>query len=546
MPTAQWQRLNVLRELRRSLIHVGLHSNEDRHLLISLSIAKALLSIGSGWTTYVGLTSFAPSWVALAFTIAIQALIFVTASRISDVIRQGQKVLPTIAIYLVAMSASVTFSYVALYDTLYTINMRRHDRVTQLQNSYDSILRASTPRVTQISSSDNNKFALQLRDRIAPIASAAAAAAARIDTFIEREKQNVDLLQHKLAAERERRPIYLPNRIDHEHRLASYEARLERSTSKLQEYRAHRQNVDKIAQDFGAILSQGNARTEDLEYKCLLAAPTIDFPPTQCKFDEAFVNGASKSRAAGDLEKGFSSACRPMTLDSSPASLQQVRDCAQLLRKHGLFTADLERSVADIANYDPETAHGFTVAYAGLIGITPLSLTSAWIAILIDVLILLCGILGSRPVNFLDIRKHSELLAFADVASTIVLQVSALGADAKLKDPVARRALEILRQGVPVREAAMAGYGLLLPAGAVVNLKMDRELALWASLQLWRPVEDIDAALVDEPSLVPYRDGIAIRTRLMLWLCDQVVSGSDAATLDSAFEHDIAGVPATS
>jgi hypothetical protein len=332
--------------------------------------------------------------------------------------------------------------------------------------------------------------------------------------------------------------------VTRERRIASYETRLARSSAKLQEHQARREKVANIEQSFNTLLVQGVARAEELEYQCRLAAPTIGFPPERCGFDESFVSGLAKVRTANDLEKGFTDTCRAMVHDSSPSSVQQVRNCAQLLRKHGIFPKDLDQSVTDLTNYNPETAHGFIVAYAGLMAVTPLSLTSAWIAILIDGLILLCGVLGSRPVNFLDVRKQSELLAFADVASTIVLQVSVLAQTTKIDDPVARRALEILRRGVPVREAAMAGYGLLLPAGTVADLKMDRELALWAMLQLWRPVEDIDAALAGDPVFEPFRGGVAIRTRLMLWLCDQVVSGSDASTLDGAFEHDMGNMAA--
>src|SRR5664280_224541 len=75
-----------------------------------------MLSVTAGFTTYYGLSHFIIPWIALAITIAIQSVIVICSLEIAGIHWKANRLryLSVLLSLLVAISASVTFSYFCL------------------------------------------------------------------------------------------------------------------------------------------------------------------------------------------------------------------------------------------------------------------------------------------------------------------------------------------------------------------------------------------------------------------------------------------------
>jgi len=77
-----------------------------------------MLSIASGFTTYYGLSHFITPWIALVITIAIQSIIVICSLEIAGIHWKANRMryFSVAASLVIALSASVTFSYFKFYE----------------------------------------------------------------------------------------------------------------------------------------------------------------------------------------------------------------------------------------------------------------------------------------------------------------------------------------------------------------------------------------------------------------------------------------------
>lgn len=85
-----------------------------------------MLSVTAGFTTYYGLSHFIIPWIALAMTIAIQSIIVICSLEIAGIHWKANRLryLSVLISLLVAISASVTFSYFRFYEISQSENIR--------------------------------------------------------------------------------------------------------------------------------------------------------------------------------------------------------------------------------------------------------------------------------------------------------------------------------------------------------------------------------------------------------------------------------------
>ncbi len=102
-----------------------------------------MLSICSGFTTYYGLSHFITPWIALVITVAIQSIIVICSLEIASIHWKANKMryFSVVASLLIALAASITFSYFKFYeisqqDNLHIdrINLIRADIKQYLEN----------------------------------------------------------------------------------------------------------------------------------------------------------------------------------------------------------------------------------------------------------------------------------------------------------------------------------------------------------------------------------------------------------------------------
>jgi hypothetical protein len=99
-----------------------------------------MLSVTAGFTTYYGLSHFIIPWIALAITIAIQSVIVICSLEIAGLHWKANRLryLSVLLSLLIAITASVTFSYFRFYEISQSenIHISRLNKVRQDVNDY--------------------------------------------------------------------------------------------------------------------------------------------------------------------------------------------------------------------------------------------------------------------------------------------------------------------------------------------------------------------------------------------------------------------------
>lgn len=99
-----------------------------------------MLSTATGFTTFYGLSHFIVSWIALIITIAIQSIIVISSLEIAGMHWRANKLrfFSVLASLLVAVSASITFSYFKFYEISQqdSIQIERLNKIRADVNSY--------------------------------------------------------------------------------------------------------------------------------------------------------------------------------------------------------------------------------------------------------------------------------------------------------------------------------------------------------------------------------------------------------------------------
>jgi len=99
-----------------------------------------MLSMATGFTTFFGLSHFIVSWIALIITIAIQSIIVISSLELASIHWQANRMrfFSVLVSLLVAVSASVTFSYFKFYEISQkeTIQIDRLNKIRSDVNAY--------------------------------------------------------------------------------------------------------------------------------------------------------------------------------------------------------------------------------------------------------------------------------------------------------------------------------------------------------------------------------------------------------------------------
>ena len=102
-----------------------------------------MLSIASGFTTYYGLSHFIVPWIALIITIAIQSIIVICSLEIAGIHWKANRLryLSVVLSLLVAITASITFSYFKFYEVSQSETIRIN-RINEMRKDVDTYLSA--------------------------------------------------------------------------------------------------------------------------------------------------------------------------------------------------------------------------------------------------------------------------------------------------------------------------------------------------------------------------------------------------------------------
>ncbi|MGR8980812.1 MAG: hypothetical protein ACU84H_12090 [Gammaproteobacteria bacterium] len=120
-----------------------------------------MLSVASGFTTYYGMSHFIVPWIALIITIAIQSIIVICSLEIAGIHWKANKFryFSVLASLLIAIAASITFSYFKFYEISQkdTIKIDRLVQIRQDVNDYLTAVSDSKSAILQKQREDLEK-----------------------------------------------------------------------------------------------------------------------------------------------------------------------------------------------------------------------------------------------------------------------------------------------------------------------------------------------------------------------------------------------------
>ncbi len=265
--------------------------------------------------------------------------------------------------------------------------------------------------------------------------------------------------------------------------------------------------------------------------------PLVQLEAWRTQLDAFLVSDPDASQPAAALSRETLSAAEvAATVFSSraayalPADHSSMRDLDSIKRPlldriHNLASlppsarTDLLRNVDAIGALQGQDVHQFALAIGELRRLNLLAIGAFLVAVVIDGLILLCGILGARPDSYLDMRHPSDLLDIQELALETVMSLS-LGesVEAPVRSPFIRRCRALLEHVTVDSDLAYSGFPAVLPSAAVQDLRLV-EIGVLLALGLAQRQSDGD---------------LALRTRFVLWIAHCAQKDlSQTAALDS-------------
>lgn len=530
-----------------SLLGIGFDSKRELMLVKILVISTLLLSLASGYTTYSGLLQYVPSIIAFLVTVAIQGLLFTTSWRIGTVMSSDTFKVSFLIIYLITMLTSVFFSYSALLDHIYTpenrkkeeldraisqstfminkimINRQKYltdlsDSITVLLKEYDAIVSKSFSKgLLQVKSeyNSNNKVYQNLIDRYTK-EKKYGGTIIRIDGGTVKSPPGNGSIAKRYDSEMKN---YYNNSVHHlEESLNNY-SYLENRYNDLFNYLVEsyqnftKKNFRKLVATKNEVFNQFNI-SENIEIINNLEriiSKKINENDKYLLFLEQYKqsNQIHYSKSLMELKKSVSGILALIPIMSMPNEIEEA-----------------QFAVSKLGSWSGNDIHYFVLSIGELLILNPLAIGTFLIALIIDLLILFCGLMGARPNSYLDMNKSEDLYDIKELALETILSLDLNSEnDSYSTDPFINRIIEILKHCKPdFKYAQEEGIPATLSFDDIVELNMQKEIGVLLSLELAYELPD---------------NRLGLRTKLILWLADQVINYSEAYKTNKNFIKSI-------
>lgn len=536
MQPSPWRLLRrpVVKSYLGSLLGLGYDSERERSLSYTLVASTIFLTLASGYTTWLGLCEYLPGFVAFLLTLGIQGLLYGAAWRLGGSLNTRAFRTSLLVIYLVTMFTSVFFSYSALLDTVYRPKFRQRDQLNRarleataldadLSSRLDSEFRKSARQVREDVSAWHQQLAAATNAALVALSTKAKAASFEHQRL---ERRAQDEAQHggTIAVIGGRTWMTPPGYGSYAH---SYETEADtyyatRVEPTQERYRSLVELSDGINTLYQSILRSDAevtpanlAELDSLRGQFEAALASDSASSGLHRSGRAFSNEVlAAAQAAADLHATRNEYAITGGTDAvgnvqalKQALLQRIQHLPALPTRS---RDELLRKAGDIGELQGADVHQFALAVGELRRGNLLAVGAFMVALVIDGLILLCGVLAARPDSYLDMRNPDDLMDIQELAIETVMGVALSTVDpATIASPFVRRCLEILRRGEIDTDLAYSGFPVVLSATAVGELQL-LEVGVLLALRLAERLPD---------------GRLALRTRFVLWLADSIQKG---------------------
>lgn len=534
----------------RSLLGVGFDSRGEQSLAIVLVVASFMLTIASGYTTISGLVEYIWLPFAILIGLGVQGLLFAVSWRIGTVTLSEHFPKSLFIIYIITMTISVFFSYTALFGVIYTDNQRKNENLNNAISDGLEIISSYTQK---------------LEEAIKP----------KGDSLISEIHNWKNLFFHHTHT------ISQETIINYGERKAIWQGKQRKAEEELERgygadspgsgdgkrYRKFKKEEEEYYNKNFAFLDQAASSllSSKKRFEEKFAILTLSYKNLSLNNLNSFIQAADNYstivRTYGNASLDtippfptdllnkiilissdmafFSSDISIINIDLAP-SVQAVQDSlkrfSRQLPKTISNTQELLEKINSISLFSGEDVHIFVVSIGNLLRLNPLSILVLFLALFVDLLILFCGLLGSRPDSFLKMKTIDSLKESQEKALIVLLS---LDLDSPLpKNPFIKRVLEIIKAIEPDIESLNEGISGIIKKSEIEKLNLVVELGILERLNLIIPLNletEEKSNVENDHAQNNSEEYIGVTPRLILWLSEQVYNFRMAADTHKDF-----------
>lgn len=493
-------------------------SGTKREVLVGkvLLIASALLSIASGFTTFFGLSEYFPFIISLFVTIGIQSLLFATSWRIGSDYKVGQFSTYTILIFFITLSSSVFFSYSSILNKIYNKENRQKDEIIYSQKESIKIVSDLKSEILNSFSLDSlnkvvsneildwhNTSSIEINNKIVDLNKKVEKYKRRKENLSNTIKQQSNILRYSndsLTRARYYANIRNRNYIDNKYL----------SSNSIEFSQANRIN-NQIKNDINLLIQNKDSLTlnrlkEIVRLKTSLnSVLSIDSIPNIS--ENTFENIYKFERANKFIN--LCNSYNPLDINNIDSlrngiiNISNKLDFIDSKKSNRILT-----KAFDFGKESGKNVHYFTVSTTQLKRGNSLAKGALLIAVILDLLVFFCGILGAQPSSLLLLSNSKQLKNIAEIGLLNSLGLD-LNSDLPENIPLrTKRMIDILNNSIPDLEYAEKGTPSYIPFNKVQEIGLSSELGVLLSTGLAIQYDD--------------NDNIYLRTRLLLWFTYEI------------------------
>jgi hypothetical protein len=508
-----------------SLLGIREEKGKETTFSYILLASSVFLGLASLYTTFWGISQYVHWIVAIFIALGLNGLLFVTSWRIGvDYISETLR--PSMAVvFIITLTISVFFSYSALLDTIYNPKARNRDELHRAKMTGEQITSRLSDLVYKVS--DYNSLANHIRSEIdkwhnttvetysGPVAQIRARNSRNIERY-NGITSRLSRLKSQVSTDNSRKSI---SRLENlRNQIASND--LIPVANQIE------QRVDPSKEAFDTALKNFLQSDNTLTLK--------NYNEMVNAFKKYFGEISQESKSLKVIEIPKEIGTEIEILDQTNAFLSWQRDSFGLIKKESIedvrvslfeYLSILPKSVVEnpdirnevqgirseideIGKYGGENVHPFVLAVGELSNSNYLAVGSLVIALFLDGLVLLCGLVGARPASYLTMKKTHQLDNSLETGLSLLLSLN-LANRADLTDPFISRIVTILNQCSPdVESAQKKGMPVFIGFEKIDTNGLKYEIGILIAAGL--AIADLN------------QKKVWLKLRLILWFAEQI------------------------
>lgn len=511
-----------------------------------LIISSISLTIASGATTFFGIEEYTNATVAVFTTIGIQGLLFSTSWKLGHSFKNRETSASLMIIYLICLTVSVFFSYSSLFQRVYSDEERLMNRDTiarsvamgiipgikrDISNSlviaekeiYNEEYRVWKSNILKIS---NNKVTSAQKDK--------QKYAQKSQSYQQEMKFEEDVggtvffdkSGNKKISARGRGDIYngIKKSFDDSESESQYYKNLHDRLLSM------KSEITPLFEAIESVPTKENILK--LESKCIefltIEGSAKEEDKVSCYSNYENNNMAQKIIKRSQIVDSDKICENPSSETIYRGVLDIINKCLSAAIKAGVGASGANDAIKKLEREYGDKSHHSIRAISELMSGNWLSYISLSIAVVLDLLLLLCGILGERRDVFLTMRKPTDLDELGTYPLEVVMSAS-VNANSEDSEFISRAKSILEISELSVKHSIKDGCPAVISMEKAEEKGLQKEIGVLLSMNLAKPLQKNGEQEYNF---------IGLRTKLVLILCERISKEKLSARIKKIMEYN--------